>query len=142
MPEEQAQAAKQPLFAVVELFGHARIAGAVSEQTFGGASFVRVDVPAVKVEEVDYEIKTPDGYARKVRTIPAHTRSFGPGAIYSINWCDESGAKVAAHNIKHEPINPYSAMKAMEAIEKLQPALPSPRRPEGRDADDEDDNPY
>lgn len=139
---EETQAAKPILFAVVELFGHARIAGAISEQTFGGAALVRVDIPAVKVEEIDYEIKTPDGYARKVRTIPAHTRSFGPGAIYSINWCDEAGAKVAAHSIKHEPINPYSAIKAMESIEKMQPALPSPRRPVGVDDEDRDEIPY
>lgn len=130
-----------PIFAVVELFGHARIAGAVSEQTFGGSTFVRVDVPAVRFEEIDYDLRTDDGYAKKVRTIPAHTRSFGPSAIYSINWCDEHAATAAAHGIKHEPINPYSAIKAMAAIEKLQPSLPAPRRPIGPD-DGPDDEPY
>jgi len=129
--------AAKPIFAVVELFGHARIAGSISEQSFGGSTFVRVDVPEVRFEEVDYDIKTPDGYARKVRTIPGHTRSFGPGAIYSINWCDEHAAKAAAHGIKHEPINPYSAIKAMEQIEKLQPSLPAPRRPVGIDSEDD-----
>jgi hypothetical protein len=34
-------------FAIVELFGHSIISGKVSEQVIGGASFVRVDVPAV-----------------------------------------------------------------------------------------------
>lgn len=46
------------------LFGHARIAGRISEQVLCGQSFVRVDVP-------------------QVRTIAAHTRSFGADAIYS-----------------------------------------------------------
>lgn len=137
-----AEAPKPALWAVLELFGHARIAGAVSEQTFGGATLVRVDVPAVRFEEVDYDIKTENGYAKKVRTIPAHTRSFGPGAIYSINWCDEHAATAAAHSIKHEPINPYSAVKAMEAIEKLQPSLPAPRRAVGRDEELDEEIPY
>lgn len=32
-------------WAIVDLFGHTRIAGKVSEQVIGGCSFVRVDVP-------------------------------------------------------------------------------------------------
>ena len=34
-------------WAIVEIFGHQRIAGKVTEQTIGGCSFVRVDVPAL-----------------------------------------------------------------------------------------------
>lgn len=37
---------------IVELFGHQRIAGLVTEQTIGGCNFVRVDVPAVIAREV------------------------------------------------------------------------------------------
>ncbi len=36
---------KLELNAVVELFGHQRIAGKVTEQTVGSATFVRIDVP-------------------------------------------------------------------------------------------------
>ncbi|MDD2657785.1 MAG: hypothetical protein PHD04_03970 [Candidatus Pacebacteria bacterium] len=32
-------------WAIIDLFGHQKIAGRVSEQQIGGASFVRVDVP-------------------------------------------------------------------------------------------------
>lgn len=114
-----------PLFAVVELFGHQRIAGAVSEQTFGGSTFVRVDVPEITVEEIDYDIRTPEGYARRRRTIAGHTRSFGPGAIYSINWCDEDTAKVAAIGIKHEPLKLYSVREAIEQL-RTTPRLGAP----------------
>lgn len=57
-------------WAIVELFGHSRIAGAVSEQ------------------------------------------SFGSGAIYSINWCDEPTARAAAAAIRHEPISTYTLREA------------------------------
>ena len=89
-------------FAIVELFGHARIAGRISEQTIGGQSFVRIDVP-----EVRYDTGLTGG------VIAAHTRSFGAGAIYSINWCDEAAARLAAQAIKHRPINPYSLGDAL-----------------------------
>ncbi len=125
---------KPTQYAIVELFGHARIAGALSEQTFGGAAFVRVDVPEVTFTAVDYgSPRGPEGYTQVTRTIPAHTRSFGPGAIYSINWCDEASAKAAAYGIRHEPLNPYSVKKALDAMERLQPALPGPSTSEDRD---------
>lgn len=90
-------------FAIVELFGHARIAGRISEQVFGGTALVRVDVP-----EVTYIEKGYCGEPDRTVTLPAHTRSFGGSAVYSINWCDEAAAKLAAQAIKHRPIQPYS----------------------------------
>ena len=41
MSDEQ----KTGFWAIVEIMGHKRYAGHVSEQVVGGASFVRVDVP-------------------------------------------------------------------------------------------------
>lgn len=121
----------QKLWAVVELFGHAKIAGAVSEQTFGGAAMVRVDVPAVTVQETRW-VDAPEGGSKRVqseRAIAAHTRSFGPGAIYSINWCDEPTARLAAQSIQHEPMSPYSVREALrnmppEHQARLLPAAP------------------
>jgi hypothetical protein len=49
----------------VELFGHQRIAGRVTEQVIAGQGFIRVDVPAVG-DQIGF------------------TRMFGPGRIYSI----------------------------------------------------------
>jgi hypothetical protein len=56
---------KFDLWAVVELFGHQRIAGRVTEQVIAGQGFIRVDVPATG-DQIGF------------------TRMFGPGAIYSI----------------------------------------------------------
>ena len=39
---------KLEAWAIVELFGHTRIAGHVSKFVIGGASFMRVDVPEVE----------------------------------------------------------------------------------------------
>lgn len=112
----------QPLFAVVELFGHARIAGAVSEQTFGGCTMVRVDVPELNVTVEEYV--SGQGYVKQARTIPAHTRSFGPGAIYAISWCDEATAVAAARDIQHEPLKLYAAKAAIAGLARN--ALPAP----------------
>jgi hypothetical protein len=87
----------------VELFGHARVAGRISEQVFGGAALVRVDVPEVTYVERPLDRNLPE----RTVTIPAHTRSFGGAAIYSINWTDEAAAKLAAQSIKHRPIQSY-----------------------------------
>lgn len=130
MTNDATTSAPPVLWAIVELFGHQRIAGRVSEQTFGGASFVRVDVPIVTEE-------TERLGAPHLETIPAHTRSFGPAAIYSINWCDEATATISAHAIKHQPISPYSLRSALEGMgandrqRLLGPAL----RPEEPEAD-------
>lgn len=98
-------------FGILELFGHQRIAGRISEQVFGGQTFVRVDVPAV--ERV---IRTGHPGPEDTETIAAHTRSFGAGAIYAINWCDADAAHLAAASIQHRPIQPYGLQDALETL--------------------------
>lgn len=77
-------------YCIVELFGHQKIAGKVTEQVIGGQSFVRVDVPETK------------------RT-SAFTRLFGAGAIYSITPVSEEIALRAAESIYVEPVTVYIA---------------------------------
>lgn len=84
-------------WAIVELFGHQRIAGRISEQTIGGCSFVRVDVPAVGQEQ-------------------AFTKLFGQGAIYAITFTDESAATLAAGAIQVKPIDTWELQRAMKAL--------------------------
>lgn len=75
-------------WAVVDLFGHQRIAGKVSEQTFGSGALVRVDVP-------------------ECGDRPGFTRLFGNGAIYSISFVDEALARKVAATLRPEPVQPY-----------------------------------
>lgn len=84
------------VFAIVELFGHARIAGRVTEQVIAGQGFIRVDVP-----------ETPSQ--------PGFTRMFGPSAIYSITPVSEEIATAAAHSIRVEPVNVYMALPSRSA---------------------------
>jgi hypothetical protein len=84
-------------WAIIELFGHQRIAGRVTEQTIGGCAFVRVDVPAVKDEQ-------------------PFTKLFGQGAIYAITFTDEAAATLAAGAIQSKPIDTWELQKAMKAL--------------------------
>lgn len=87
-PSEPAFVQPELRWAVIDLMGHRRIAGAISYDQVGDVRLVRVDVP---------EIVTLDDY------IPAHTRSLGAQAIFSIAWCDEAAALAAARLILHRP---------------------------------------
>ena len=76
-------------WAIVELFGHQRIAGLVSEDSIGGCTFVRVDVPKDGGEGFTF------------------TRYLGNGAIYAINIVDETIAREAAKRIGSRPVYGY-----------------------------------
>lgn len=103
---EETQSPKFQEWAIVELFGHQKIAGRVSEATIAGGAFIRVDVPAIN----EY---------------PAFTRFFGPGAIYSINPTTEAIAKAAAAYHRSEPVQRYELPKLADADERIESADPN-----------------
>ena len=76
-------------WAVVDLFGHQRVAGRVTEQQLGGETFVRVDIPK-PTDEASY-----------------FTRLFGKGAIYSISLVDEPIAREVAKRCSPAPVGRY-----------------------------------
>ncbi len=98
-------------WAIVELFGHQKIAGRISEQTVGGCSFVRVDVP-----ETD--------------KAPAFTKLYGNGAIYPITITDEKTAKMAARSYHQEPMDAWT-------VNHLITALPEIKQTSGDDHEEE-----
>ena len=87
-------------WAIVEVMGHRQFAGFVSEQAIGGASFVRVDVPAVDA----------DG-----EQLPAFTKLLGAGSIYAISPCTEETARAFAARSRQRSFATYEA-----------PRLPAP----------------
>ena len=87
---------KNDQWAIVELFGHTKIAGKISESVIGGCSFVRVDVPGFK----DHQ---------------PFTKLYGQGAIYSISFVDEETAMYAVNSFQETPIDKWSARQMVES---------------------------
>ena len=86
-------------WALVELFGHSRIAGKVSEQVIGGCAFVRVDVPEINGQQ-------------------PLTKLYGNGAIYAMTIVDEETARAAASQFQVKPIDVWSARRMLESAKE------------------------
>lgn len=101
MSEDQKQGFDE--WAIVELFGHQKIAGRVTEQSLGGASFVRIDVPGF---EPPADAK-PDVYGRLPQARAGFTKLVGAAAIYSITPTTEEIVRRALQQMHVEPISVY-----------------------------------
>lgn len=75
-------------FCLVELFGHQRIAGKVTEQVIAGTGFIRVDV-------------------MRVGDQPEYTKMFGPSAIYSITPVNEETCLALVKALREPPVSPW-----------------------------------
>jgi hypothetical protein len=95
--EPEPQPDKLKSWALVELFGHQRIVGYVSEQAFGTGVLFRVDVPDL----------TSSG--KVIRA--GFTRYFGLSAIYSITPCTEEQVRTMLPNCSGVPadVRPLSS---------------------------------
>lgn len=98
---------KFDLWCIVELFGHAKIAGRCTEQNIAGTNMLRVDVPETQHQ-------------------PKFTRFFGSAAIYAINPVDEQTAKFMAEKIQMKPIDSWN----ISELQKKHTALLSEHRME------------
>lgn len=85
---------------LVEVMGHQRYAGLITEQAIGGCNFVRVDVPA------------SEGKA-------GFTKLLGQSSIFAITPTTEQIARGMAKNLSDRPINVYDLPEFQR-----QPALP------------------
>src|ERR1700683_3862899 len=104
-------------WALLELFGHQRLAGHVTEQQLGGASFVRVDVPEDEDEPRPSKKKKELNWKWKL------TRLYNPSAIYSITPVSEATARLAARSIAAEPITRWDVGEMVrQAKRTLRPA--------------------
>lgn len=107
-------AEKFEAWAIVELFGHQRVAGRVTEHVWGGETFVRVDIPL------------GDGF---------YTRLFGKGAIYCINITDEQAARVAATQVCGRPAYAWELERAARL-----PAPETAHQPDPQDDEETEDD--
>lgn len=90
---------KFDMWCLVELFGHQKLSGKVSERNLGGAAFLQVDVP-------------------ETTNNPAFTKILNPSAIYAINPIDEQTAKAYAENIESKPINTWDVHEFLRKANK------------------------
>lgn len=121
-PDSPAPAAQPPCtnaaaapkrWAIVELYGRAALAGAMSEELFGGDTFIRVDVPEVTWHEEEFLDGRPEVHPR---TIPAHTKLFGAKAIYSVALVDEAAALAFANQARHQPMKRFTMLEALRSL--------------------------
>ena len=84
-------------WALVELFGHQRIVGRVTEAVLAGGVFLRVDVPALDSQ-------------------PAFTRFYTPGAIYCISPVSEEIARGLLAHDRHEPVSRFQLPQLAEKV--------------------------
>lgn len=78
----------ETFWGLIELFGHNKIAGQISEETIGGQPFVRVDVP-----EVD--------------DLTPYTKFFNGQAIYAITPTTEEIARAFVAFHRPRPVSTY-----------------------------------
>lgn len=112
------QQEKFDLWALVELFGHTRIAGRCTEQNIAGTNMLRIDVPETEGQ-------------------PAFTKFFGSSAIYAINPVDEVTARHLAEQLDKKPIDSWDIKKFMEKNNQL--LLAGSKSNSNSENDDEED---
>lgn len=81
----QAETAIPVTWGLVELMGHSKVAGRISEETRYGSTWLRVDVP-----EADNQI--------------GFSQLYGAGAVYRITYTTEEIARLIAQEIHARPI--------------------------------------
>jgi len=82
---------------ILELMGHRRLAGRVTEKTIAGAGFLRIDVPA---EEPGASVAT---------------QFYPPSAVYCMTPTTEATAREVARGCQPAPVHPWEMRPALPA---------------------------
>ena len=102
-------------WAVVELMGHVKLAGRLTEEEKFGAKMGRLDIPNPDQSE------TSSG--------PFITRYFGGSSVYSITFVSEAVARQVAKGTSPEPVHSWDFPKQLAAKPQCEP-----------EADDDEDD--
>lgn len=112
MTEQEASPLR--FWAVLELMGHRRLAGYLTEQEVAGAAFIRIDVPG------------DEGATA--------TQFYAPAAVYCITPTTEEIARAVAKRDRPEPVSRWELPAPKAEARPLPDEDPDPY-------DDEDDDP-
>ena len=105
------------VWGIVEIMGHSRFAGRISQSQQFGVPLIRIEIPETK-------------------NAPAFEKHFGAASIFAVTPCTEAAARLAAEQFRERP----TVLVDLTA----RPALPALRREEwdeDEDADDDDLDP-
>ena len=72
---------------ILELMGHRRLAGKVTDAVIGGGAFIRIDIPTKDDQKI--------------------TQFYAPGAVYCISPTTKEIATMVAINSEPEPISKW-----------------------------------
>lgn len=110
---------KFEMHCMVELFGHQKIAGKVTEQVIAGSGFIRVDVPKTSKRE-------------------GFTRLYGPSAIYAMTPVSEQIAQMMADRLEVEAVSEWQLSQALKNLLPARIAIEGENESWASDFDDED----
>ena len=108
-------------WAVVEMFGHQKIAGFVQTQAFGAAVMFRVEVP--ELPERERTLTAPQyhdgqyllpGSVIKSDLVPGYTKLLGVGSIYAITPCAREEVMVQLDLMTRAPMTVMKAVTRRE----------------------------
>lgn len=112
---------------IVELMGHQKIAGKVTEENLFGSALMRVDVPGIP-------------------GMPGFTKYYGASAIYAVTPVEERVARAVASSLDTRPVQTWQLQKLLNAPEEAEEYPADEREPEhlmsddyGSDEDRDDD---
>ncbi len=150
----------EPFWAVLELMGHVRLAGRISEEERFGSKIGRIDVPADKgcsgtsagwcPNCGDCTCKNHDD--KNDDDCPLHSATskhgetegkfvtiyFGGSSVYRMTPCDEDTARAVAARSAPAPIHPYEMPKQLQHQEAT-PEGDQWHDPEDDEEEDDDD---
>lgn len=86
----------EPGGCVLELMGHRRLGGYVSEASVGGVGLIRIDIPATRQGQ-------------------ACTQFYAPAALYCLTPTTEAIARAAAALARNEPVSRYELLPVTQS---------------------------
>jgi hypothetical protein len=104
-------------WAIVEVFGHTKLAGFLRTVPLGSAAMLRIDVPEVVYSEREYKSGDVQIVERKIAPF---TKFYSPASIFSITPCTEETARMAMRSWHVEPIQ-YFELRQLPAPTDLEP---------------------
>lgn len=109
---------------ILELMGHRRLAGYLTEQEIAGHAFLRLDIPSAE-----------PGKAWKA------TQFYNGTSVYGITPVDEDTARAVAHNADHMPVQRWELAQFARQLPQGQDVedVEGDEDGDGYDEDDDED---